>query len=254
MTQPSTDHAQAELQAASEHFLSKPDKAPATNGEAQTTAEERLRRNLTDSATSSFQTSNNPSPGALDPNEDPATMARRHNEKNFSELFGTSMEPMGQRKWGNVDATTTTSWLDGRAEHLHSSDKHQQIDPPQEMRQKELASKVLNEDASGKPVSVAQRTADQATEDIIWQTSSLMDASAEIARRTMTREYERDVSAGQRKMEEQHTSASMAAPMADQNVNFSPRVPNGVYVPAAVDRPASAQQRKQHNLSSAGLW
>lgn len=264
MTNVSTQHPTKEIQSCVEHFL-----APQPEHMTDTGAKdacERMRMNLEESKASFFKRDASPEPSKVVSNEDPAGATRRRGEKNFSDMFNTSMPERSKvkQRCGASDSMSL-SWLDARAEvearergalqgHV-SEAKFEKFDPV-ERRLNELQSRVtFGEEAE--PVEGSKRalrTNDQEKERICWETGTLMESGSELARREMTREFGSDKSAWSRKKLEQESSAHITdlqkMPVTEPVEMKPPRMTIPPIHEGIRERPLSASARKHANLAS----
>jgi hypothetical protein len=263
MTNVSTQHPTKEILSCAEHFLApQPDHMTETGAKD---AGERMRMNLEESKASFFKRETSPEPKSVVANENPDGAARRRNEKNFSDMFETSMPERHKvkQRCGASDSMSL-SWLDARAEvearekgalQGHVSENTFEKYDPVERRLNELQSRVtFGEEAE--PVEgskKALRTDDQEKERICWETGTLMESTSELARREMSREYGSDQSAWARKKAEQSSSARIT------DIHQMPAEPAELKPPRMTippihegvrERPLSAFARKQSNLAS----
>jgi hypothetical protein len=263
MTHVSTAHPSKELQSCAEHFLANQTEPHDTNAK---TAEERLRRNLDESQTSTFKRDGSPEPMASQiPNEDPTHLSRRRHEKNFSDIFGTQMpERVEVKQRSGATDSLSCSWLDARAEveareraaGFGAEDQFEKRDAV-ERRLNELQSRVIFGSEQGpRPDAAVRHRLDskQGKERITWETTTLMESGSELARRAMGHDFGNEQQgAWARKVQEQ-ASTDLGEDPAVVEASAVPDYlkPQRLTLPTPDPpaRPMSAAERKQKNLGS----
>lgn len=252
----------------------------------QETAHSRFAQNLANSEQSSLQRSEGYVEAPLPPQDDPQSMQRRRQEKNFSDLFGTQM---GERrdfrgKREEMTATRTASFLDTRTEiasrnkghwrpgqaELEGADFKEAPNVSNLRKEAELDSNLFDRTSPQRMTvdgAVGQVTG---TERVCWDTRDIMQTQAEVARRTRLKDFSEDKSAQERKwgglasqqvrkglggeydMEQPQFSPRGSSPRANR-LTDPPRQPGiRVTTPAAPspDRPKTAKDTKLASLQS----
>jgi len=225
------------------------------------TAFSRLTRNLADSNENTMTRQSRPD-AAEQPRlsqEDPQNMGRRRQEKNFSDLFGTSMPQRREINREEVTGTRTCSFLDTRAEIAArnkekwrpglcevSGGEMREVDcVPQRRKEAENSSKLYEYDPPARPRQGTAEIKVSGAERICWDTRDIMEASSELARRTRLKEYSQEQNAKNRKQENlnsQQAAMGFGAEGGAGQFNYSPRT-SEAQAPAAGGRPATAQER-----------
>lgn len=208
----------------------------------QLTAFDRFSHNLTSTALARDAGQIETAAPSVPLEEDPITIPRRRQEKNFSDLFGTQM---GERRNINsreeITGTRTCSYLDARSEIAARNMDHwrpSQSDlQGQEMKERphvdalrkeaELGSHVFeNQSVPRKPRASTEEVQVSGNERVTWDTKELMQSESELARRNRLKDFAVAQTSSNRKFESlasQQVRRGMGGQVNNEEPQFSPR-------------------------------
>lgn len=175
---------------------------------------DRKSLNLANSNQNTLTQADQGPPVSITRDEDPSSMPRRRQEKNFSDLFDTQM---GERRQiqgrEEVIGTRTCSFLDTRSEiaarnterwrpahsDLQGSDIREHANVSTLRKEAEQGSQIFNRAAPQKPRANTDEAEVTGNERVCWDTKDIMQPASEIARRARLKEFEVVQSAQDRK-------------------------------------------------------
>jgi len=183
-------------------------------GQQPASAYDRFTQNLGDSNRNTMSRPDQAAPAPMPLEEDPGTVPRRRQEKNFSDLFGTQMgERRDIRDREEVLGTRTCSFLDTRAEiavrnkdhwrggqsDLQGADIQERPRVSNLRKEAETDSSLFERRAPQKPQRNSADKNIDGNERVCWDTSEIMSFQSEIARRSRLKDFEVSQSAPDRK-------------------------------------------------------
>lgn len=188
------------------------------NGQSPSTAYNRFTSNLADSNLSTMEKAGGEYPPPMPREEDPSTVPRRRQEKNFSDLLGYQM---GERRdikvREEITGTGVCSFLDSRAETAARNKQHwrpgQSDVQGTDLRERphvdtlrkeaERDSRVFDEPAQHlrKPRANTEYVQVTGDERVCFDTRELMQAESELARRGRLKDFDSQQSPQDRKWE-----------------------------------------------------
>jgi hypothetical protein len=124
--------------------------------------------------------------------EDPNTLGRRRQEKNFSDIFGVQMGERGQvTQRTEITASRTCSFLDARSEIASRNQNRWKQDEEPHRRRKEMeaTSNLFDRDTPGKRDIEPDDKKVHHYERSCWDTRDILQSGSEIARRVRTRDH-----------------------------------------------------------------
>jgi len=241
----------------------------------QSSAFDRKSQNLGDSNQNTMARANQDAPPSMERDEDPYSVPRRRQEKNFSDLFGTQMgERKGIQGREEVLGTRTCSFLDTRSEIAARNKEHwrpgqSEVDGVNERpnvtslrKEAEQDSRLFDHVAPQKPRESTERVEVSGNERVCWDTKDIMQPQSELARRARLKDFSVDQSVSDRRLvglASQQVRRGIGGDYDDADPQFSPRGgkarqnrltdPRAPARPAP-ERPASAKDAKLASLQS----
>jgi hypothetical protein len=205
--QPSTHAPRQELLAETAHIMEKdssldPRQQPRHRGvrgngypegnQQRSNHTEAKHNNLWHSPLNTMSGAQRPDNGPAVVDEDPSNLGRRHQEKNFSDIFGTQMagrSQVGQRH--EITGARTCSFLDTRSEIAARNQNNWRHDDEPHHRRKEAerGSNLFDRDTPAKPDYHPDHKQVHHHERTCWDTKDILQTGSEIARRVRMKDH-----------------------------------------------------------------
>lgn len=258
--------------------------------QAQSNAFDRVQSNLAASNQNTIPRPEQAAPPPIRSEEDPSTLPRRRQEKNFSDLFGTQMgERRDIKDREEVLGTHSCSFLDSRSEiatrnkagwrashaDVQGADQNERPNVASLRTEAEQSSNLFDRGQPQKPRANAADMQVSNDERACWDTKDIMQGGSEVARRSRTKDRNaEDLNSLNRKHEDlasQQVRRGFGGDYDDSEPQFSPRgnqirsnrlttrltdSRNGAFRPQArsapqqPDRPSTAKDKKMAFLQS----
>jgi len=244
----------------------------------QVSAYDRFTQNLSSSNQNTMTKADQAAPPPMPYEEDPNTIPRRRQEKNFSDLFGTQMgERREIRGREEVIGARTCSFLDTRSEIAarnkeHWRPGHSDVEGPDLKerpkvsnlrKEAERDSRVFDVTSPQKPRANTEEVEVTGNERACWDTKDIMQSGSEIARRGRLKDFHVDQSPQDRRLvslASQQVRRGIGGDYDDCQPQFSPRGssarsnrltdPSRVAAGGFDERPMSAKDTKLASLQS----
>jgi len=209
--------------------------------QSQSNAFDRVQSNLAASNQNTMSRSDQAAPPPICSEEDPSTIPRRRQEKNFSDLFGTQMgERRDIKDREEVLATHSCSFLDSRSEiaarnkagwranhsDVQGADQNERPNVASLRTEAEQSSNLFDRGQPQKPRANAADVQVSNDERACWDTKDIMQGGSEVARRSRNKDRNADVHSQNRKHEDlasQQVRRGLGGEYDDSEPQFSPR-------------------------------